>query len=453
MSLAKIFKKTLLALVILKTLCQFSFAMATEEIKNPYGIDIPVESDSVYFVNLDTDTVIYEKNKDLKVPSSALVKMMSSLLVLQCEECQKNPEQFLNKEIEAKRYIFDRLYKTGASTADIRPGEIITIKDALYGALIASGCEATMMLVDYVWDGNIENCVLAMNKKAKEYNMENTNFTDADGLDTDNQFTTAYDMYLLTKECIKNEIFKKIATSRTYEMPPTNKHPKPTTLIHTNKLMNKGSGCFDERVRGIKTGNLQDKQNLVSIAVNKEKYSYMLITLGAPKTQNVLYSESKSLYKWAFSNLKLEILAIPDEKTVPNNIKINLAKNTDTIILTPKDQVTLLLPKSIDRTTIYWDTSNLPKELNAPIAKGKSIGTVNLMLSDQEIGRVEVISAKDIDLDILSYVEYLAKKFIFSWKFLVIMSFILIFTFLILMNRKFLRKSRKKDKRYDPPFK
>ena len=432
-----------------------SINITTKAEKNPFGLDFSVESDAIYFVNEDTNTIVYEKNKDLKIPCSALAKMMTTILVLESKECKENPKKFLNKKITASSEIFDRLYLKGASNANLRKGETITVKDALFAAMLQSACEATMMLVEMFCKQDTDKFVNMMNEKAKELNMKNTNFVDPDGLDTSSQQTTAYDMYLLTKYCMKNSLFKKIATTTTYEIPPTNIHEKPAKLIHTNKMLSKylGGKNYDSRVKGIKTAKIEGKDNLVTIAKDKN-YNYTLIILGSPKINNesCIYKEARNLYDWAFKNLKLEIVASPEEKTVPNNIQVNMSKNSAGIILTPKEQVTILIPSHVDKSTIYWDLEDLPKTLDAPIKKGKEIGKVKLKLSDQKIGEVTVVAAKDVKVDIFSFISNMIIKILTSIWFIMFSIILITFILWLFINNKFKPKNNKMKnfKKYKP---
>ena len=106
----KFYKKIILFLLcILLVLNPFAFSFAL----TPYNIDLPVSSEAVYLVNRNTKTVVYDKNKDLKMPAASLVKMMTAILVLESRP-EENIESLLNERLVAKQYIFDRLYKKNA---------------------------------------------------------------------------------------------------------------------------------------------------------------------------------------------------------------------------------------------------------------------------------------------------------------------------------------------------
>lgn len=451
MNLSKPFNKFLILLIYV-FLNFFCFNKLIFAETNPFGMDVEINSDAVFLINQDINKVIYEKEKNLQIPCSALCKIMTTILILESEECTKNKNKFLKKEITATPEIFERLYLKGASNADIKQGETIRVIDALYATMLQSACEATMMLVNLVSGNNIEDFVELMNKKAKELKMQNTYFTDPDGLDIKNQYTSAYDMYLLTKYCLKNKLFKKIATSATYEIPPTNFHKNPIKLTHTNKMLNKflGGKNYDSRVKGIKTAKIEDKENLITIA-QENGYNYLLITLGSPKIKNetTIFKETKQIYDWVFSKLKLEIVATPFEKTIPNNMKVNMAKNSNKMLLTTEKQVKILIPITVDKNSIFWDTSNLPKELEAPIKKGTVIGDAILRLSDQEIERIPLIAAEDVHVKILPFLTKTITKILFSWWFITIAIFTIALVFTLLIKKKLTPKKRK-FKKYRP---
>ena len=423
---------------------------------NPFGIDVPIESDAIYLVNKDTNTVVLEKNKDLKIPCSALAKIMTTILVLESDEFKKNPKKFLEKEITATPKIFDRLYLKGASNADIRNGETITVKDALYATMLQSACETTMMLVELLSKNNTEAFVNQMNKKAKELNLKNTYFTDPDGLDTYEQYTTAYDMFILTKYCLKNKYFKKIATTTRYEIPPTNIHSKPIEIIHTNKMLNRFAGGknYDNRVQGIKTAKIEDGDNLISIA-NFKSYNYILILLGAKRINKepTIYKEAKSIYDWVFNNLKLDIVATPGEKTIPTNIKVKFSKNSEELTLTPQNRVVLMLPAQVDKSTIFWDASSIDSQkIKAPLKKGTFVGNITLKLSDQKIAEVAMVAAKDFNLDILDFATFLIFEKILKPTTILLLVLLIILILLLIRYRKINKKNskNKKTKKYKP---
>lgn len=416
----------------------------------PYNADLSLQSESVYFVNTDTGAVVYEKNSNEQICPASLVKIMTVILVLESAD-SSDLDAFLNQTVNAKSYIFDRLYGQNASNADIRPDEKLPMKDVLYATMLASACEGSMVLADFIDGKDTQAFVEKMNQKARELGMNNTIFVDPDGLDEKTQRSTAYDMYLLVDYCMKNPTFAKIVKSQDHIMSATNKHPQQRRIQHTNHMMSRylGGKYYDDRVFGIKTGTANGIKNLISSATSG-RYNYILVTMGAPEsnTVNNTYVDASKLYNWAFGNLKFVTVGNPGEKMIPNNIKVNMGKDTDAVILTPKEQVIELLPKSINASAILWDTSKLPDKIDAPIEKGQIIGQVDLKLSGQVISTVDVVADQKVDLSLFAFISKLVKNIFMSWWFITIVIILGLVIILILIKRNINRKN--KINRYKP---
>ena len=122
-----------------------------------YDPGFDVDAEAVYFINLDTGKVIYEKDADKKVYPASTTKIMTALLALE------NIPDLDTPQIELKLYIQNALSGTGASLAGILRGETFTPRELLYAALLPSGNEAAMMLGDYVGDGSLDYFAEMMN--------------------------------------------------------------------------------------------------------------------------------------------------------------------------------------------------------------------------------------------------------------------------------------------------
>ena len=406
-------------------------------------------SQSVYLVNTDTDTVLYEKNKDDLIVPASLVKMMTAIVAIESVP-EDQIDDFLATEVTAPSCIVDELYGLNASTADIRPNEILSMQDLLYALMLSSACEAASIIADYVSDGDIPAFVDRMNQKAEELGMTNTTFVDPHGLDEDTQRSTAYDMYLLADYAMDNPTFAQIATTQNYTMAATNKHAEPRRIQHTNHMMSSylGGSYYDSRVKGIKTGTAGGIKNLVSCA-ESSSYHYLLVTMGAPTSVsvNATYQDAEDLYDWVFDDFSFVTIGQPGEKMIPNNIKVQMGKNTDSVILTPQTTVVELLPNSIDPSAIQWDVSRLPSEIDAPIHQGDVIGEVDLKLAGDTIQTVTVTAAQDVQRSIPAYLLHLVTTTVTSWWFLSLLLLAailaLVYFFIVVRHNQKRRKNRR----------
>lgn len=431
------------------TILTLSYLTPVSAVFDP-GFD-PI-SQGVYLVNTDTDTVIYQKNKDDQIPPASLVKMMTAIVAIESVP-QEQVNELLATQVTAPPYIFDELFGLDASTADIRPNEVLSMQDLLYALMLSSACEAASIIADYVCGGDISAFVDKMNQKAQELGMTNTVFVDPHGLDEQTQRSTAYDMYLLADYAMSNPTFAQIATSQNYTMAATNKHSETRRIQHTNHMMSSylGGSYYDSRVKGIKTGTATGIKNLVSSA-ESDSYHYMLVVMGASTKGNVYstYQDTQKLYDWAFDDFSFVTIGTPGEKMIPNNIKVKLGKDEDSVVLTPQSTVVELLPDSIDESAIQWDTSKLPAEINAPIKQGDVIGDVDLKLAGEVIQTVTVTAAQDVKVSIPAYIVYIIVSILTSWQFLLILALLVItiIAYLIVVVRH--NKKRRKGSR--PPW-
>ena len=104
--------------------------------------------------------------------------------------------------------------------------------------LIASANEAANILAEHI-AGSVDSFATMMNTKAEELGCENTHFTNANGLQDENHYTTAYDLALMGRYAMQNETFRKIVTTTKYTLPATNKYPEADRYFkNTNELIN-----------------------------------------------------------------------------------------------------------------------------------------------------------------------------------------------------------------------
>lgn len=396
------------------TLSETAFAAVTYE---PTSFQLSAES--AYLINTDTDTVIYEKNANEKIAPASFTKVMTAILVLekyQGEDESTTEQNLSDVVVTAPNYIFDELYLLNASTADIRHGEEVRLLDLLYALMLASACEAGSILADFMGDGNIQTFVDQMNEKAVELGCQNTHFVNAHGLDDDDQYTTAYDMYLITRYALSLPMFEKISTTVSYEMPATNKHSETRWVVHTNNMLSqiRGGSLYYQPVRGIKTGTTSaDTKNLVSLA-EKDGYNYMAIVMGCPmydKSGNKVsnsYIDTKNLYEWAFDSFAIREVVGTGYRA--GETKVALAKGKDYVILVPKEEVSLLMPKDIDLSTVQ-KLVTLHENITAPVTAGEQVlGTLTLKLKDEVLATVDLVATEDVEqskfLYILDRVKY-----------------------------------------------
>lgn len=412
--------------------------------------DFKIHSKAVYMVNTDTGVPIkvYAKNETERRSPASLTKIMTAILAIEHMKSKKDV-------VKVPGYIYDEFVGKSVSHADIRRGEEITVEDLLYALMLKSGCEAGSALAHYVCPDNIPAFVDMMNQKAKEIGCTDTHFVNAHGLDEEGQYTTAYDMFLITDYAMKNETFAKIACSPTYEMRATNVHKEKRKIWHTNYMLSSyyGGGSYYEYVRGIKTGTTDNAGRNLVTAGEKDGFHYLLVTLGAPMydgdgnlyKENYSYTDHRNLYNWAFDTFRFT--TVIEEYQSLDEVPVRFGSDADHVTVTARSKVVMLLPKTLDVSTILVST-HLPKALDAPVVKGDKAGTVDLQLAGETVTSVDLIAESDVARSGFAYSLHLIR--VFFTNPLVIVA-VVVLALLIGTLMVFVIKERKQRKREPAP--
>lgn len=386
--------------------------------KSGYVPAFDLNSDGVYMVNLDTDIVVASKNPDRKLYPASTTKIMTCLVALEnvndfnvYVDC---PYECFNEFSWVGEYYNPNFI--GASNAAIEPLQTnITYKDCMYALMLRSGCEAANIIA-YNVSGSIEAFVELMNETAKKIGCQNTHFSNAHGLFEEDNYTTAYDLYLITRYAIDNyPEFMKICNTFEYDMPANENNPGGYTIYSSNKMIRTDSEYYDVGVKGIKTGTISDyvlKRNgewdednpidgfcsLVTYC-ERDGYSYLIVTLQAPyynergEAGNTHYEDHKQLYDWAYNEFELKQVIGRNEQIMMVDVK--MGKNTNEVGAITTEEFYTLLPKSLDVTAIQKVIPTVNPIL-APVNSGKYIGNLELRFDGETIAIIPLVTENGV---------------------------------------------------------
>lgn len=387
----KRFAGILAVLVIAVTLALPASAM------QGYTPDFEPTAEAAYIVNLDTNIVVYQKNSDTQLTAASLTKMMTMLLMLKTYQ-----DQLDTITVEMPRTIDDILYGTGASLADIRPGESVTLRNLLYGMELPSGNEAAYIVAFYM-GGTVENFVAMMNEEAKALGCTGTVFTDPCGLDAGN-ITTARDAYLILRALIQYDAFVEAAGTASYWMPANTQHTEPYIILSTNKMLTQGTTYYRSYNQGGKTGSLNAGwQNFAGWHTqNGETYISVVLHSAADESADPrpALTETGSLMDWVFDTFTIQS-ALDTTRPITER-PIRYSTETDTVMLYPADDMMTLLP-SDGGAALTEQTFSLPEYLTAPIEQGDVVGTVTLSINGEKLGTVDLIAGSTVSRNQVLY--------------------------------------------------
>lgn len=422
------------------------FASAAEGSSGSAILDgMTVDAKAAILVDPDTDEILYELNAHEKMYPASITKVMTCLLTLEAVE---RGELTLEQTVTASQAIHTGI-GDNASTADIKVGEEIRIIDLLYAALIPSANEACNVMAEAV-SGDINSFVELMNQRAAELGMTGTHFANTHGYHDDNHYTTAYDVYLMSKEAMKHETFRTIVSSLNYTMPATNMHPEERLVRSTNALISNWNtrGYLYQYATGIKTGHTPEAGYCLSAAATKEDRNLMSVVMGCERVPGTTgsegftyFSETIRLFDWGFNNFSTQTMLDDTKRDIPE-VEVTLGKNTNYVTLEPQGEVTALLPKDISAENFEYDYTLNANSVEAPVEKGQQLGTISVSFNGKVYGTLPLVASISVERDPWLYrLDRLQKFFDQLWVKILLVVILVLVAFLIL-RRLFFRGRR-----------
>ncbi len=249
--------------------------------------NLSLTSEAAALFDLENQEVLYAKNIHERLYPASLTKIMTALVALKYGNL--DDEVTVGWECEE--------IDPESSVCEIDPGEVYSLRDLLYGLMIASGNDAAMTIAVHV-GGSVENFVALMNQEAMEVGATNTHFVNVHGLHDENHYTTAYDLYLIFHEALKYEGFEDLISQSFYTATYTTAQGEQMELTwnSTNQYF---TGISEQpenvTVFGGKTGTT-DEAGACLLLLSKDEYgnSYFSVILRAV-TRDTLYSEMTEL--------------------------------------------------------------------------------------------------------------------------------------------------------------
>ena len=405
--------------------------------------DVKVYSDSIYMVNLDTGMPVYEKDPDAKRYPASLTKVMTYIVA--CEYF----DDIENTRIDIKQSVIDKVLDMGMVTSGLEwhTGESLTVLDILYNLMIPVGHDSAMVLADYIGGGSEAAFVDMMNDKADELGCTGTHFTNPTGIHDDNHYTTARDLYLMTKYAMGLPMFSKICSTSTYYL-----ENDDFPIITTNYMIDPGRGgeYFYTYATGIKNGTtVEAGRCLISTAVY-EGYAYMCVALHAPYNENkddleqYCMLEAADLFRWAFLNLTF--VTATTKSTPVCEQKVDHAWDTESILLVPESDLNVVLPDDYAEGDIQIVPDNTDS-VSDPINAGDIITTATVFYKGQEFEKINLVAQDSVSVSPILYVTDAVRSVLTSvWFLMAVAIIVILFIVYITVSSSYSRRKKAKER-------
>ena len=371
-----------------------AFPVSAEEASLPADPDI--QAKAALLVDANTGRMVYGKNEHEELYPASLTKIMTALLVLEAVDSGKLS---LDQQLTASDSITQ--LDSDGSSAGIQVGEIMTVEQLLYCMLVVSANEACVILAEAV-SGDVDTFVDAMNAKAQALGCENTHFVNPTGLHDSQHYTSAWDLYLITKEAMKHEDFMRICDTGDITLPATNLS-EARSLHSTNYLISvwRSRGYYNTDAHGIKTGSTDAAGHCLVSSASKGSLSFISVMLGCEQLhlegneiRTMSFYETNRLFNWAFDNFAYQTVLTSDE--ILKEVAVSLSK-IDHVTVHPAEDVEVLLPKGLAAEDLERTVTLKSDPVEAPISAGDVLGTVTLSYDGTDYATVDLLALNDVE--------------------------------------------------------
>lgn len=354
---------------------------------SPYDPTHPenLEPDQLYgasaiLITADTGEIIFEKDATTPRFPASTTKILTVLLGIMMVDD-------LDMTVTVSETAMN--IPEDSSTMGLVVGEEICFRDVLYGTMMLSGNDGANVIAETV-SGSIPAFVDLMNQTVQAYGCHNTHFVNAHGYHDLYHYSTAYDMAFITREAMKNEVFRDIVAATTYTIPKTNKQ-RARTITTKSEYMLKGSEekpnkYYYEYATGVKTGS--HSMAGYCFVGSAEKNGVELISVVLFTGQRARWADTIKLMDYGFSQY---VSVTPSQLFDMNPITIETSnystKDTnrgrlqlvcqpqdpnDDIKITATKQEVERMASNLTGTVLIQYT----RDFIAPIAAGEQIGTL-----------------------------------------------------------------------------
>lgn len=380
--LKKIISTAFIACILFSS---FGQAFAKEALETE---ELAPNSRSAILIERDTGTVIYENNSDAKLPPASMTKMMTMLLIMDALDSKQIK---LTDMVKTSEYAASM----GGSQIFLEPGEEMTVEQMLNGIAIGSANDACVAMAEKI-SGSEEAFIKAMNERAKEIGLKNTNFVNCTGLPAENHYSSAKDMAILGRELLSYPEITKY--TGTYESFLREGGDKQFWLVNTNKLVKHYPG-----VDGLKTGFTAESKYCLTATAKKNDMRLIAVVFGAetPKDRNAQISK---MLDFGFNQYTVKPIVKKGEEFA----RIPVLKGSKReSVLVAKDNLSVLLKQGEDASN-YKTKVTLNKYVNAPVKGSQVLGEVVIENNGKVVSSTELVSKEKIES--ASYLELVKRS-------------------------------------------
>lgn len=334
----------------------------------PQGDMVPT-ADAAVLMDASSGQTLWAKNANARRPVASVTKLMTMAVVIDALGSGRIKWNDLVSASEAA-------VRTGGAQIWLELGENMTVKDLYYAVAVQSANDAAVALAEFV-GGTSERFIQMMNAKAQALGMRDTLYTDPNGLDDSTQYSSAYDVALLSRYLVTQhpEVLRFTATWE-YRL-----RSGKLWMVNRNKLLTRLPGAD-----GLKTGFTTRSGYCLAATAKRGPTRLISVVLG-DTTGPQRFDDSASLLQWGFSNYTT--VAVADPGTVTADVPVDGGR-LHSVAIVPKMSFGVTVPRGREKSVS--SRSNYPSPLSAPLRAGQQVGEIQVAVDGKPVASIPLVA-------------------------------------------------------------
>ncbi len=346
-------------------------------------------ADYMLLCDVESGFKIYSKGSKKTINPYGFTKILTAITVI---ENQKD----INKEITVPKNIL-KDYDYNHGNIGLQSGEKISIKNLLYALIMQDAGDCAIALA-HVTGKSYDEFIKLMNETAKKAGAMDSVFSEPAGFGDSKQTTNLEDMAKITSYALKNEIFKEIAKTQRYEIPPNNIREYPRVIFSKNYFLTRfySEDYFDTRVSGVK-GYFKDNDDTgLIIRYTKGNDDLLVLTAKADYIDGTNYAYEDTIYLLKKGNDYFTKERLIKKEEFVSELELKNAKGTNRVLIVAMNDIVAKLPKDYNKKLITREIK-LRDNIEAPLNKFEELGTIHIYYDGFEVGKATLASYSEIE--------------------------------------------------------
>lgn len=379
-------KKLAVIVLSLSLLIQAQIAFAAPPAPDIY-------SKSIIIASSTNSQILYQSNAEERIVPGALNHLLTAIIAL--EKGDADQLVTVSEGLTAVTTIENSL-------AGIKVGEQLYMKDLVTAMIVGNSDDAANAIALYISDNNMQEFVELMNSRAQALGTTNSNFVHPTGDYSENQYTTATDMFKIALKAYSMPTLKNALQSKVATLPKTEfanaRSWHTNNYLFDNYLQPK---YFYSNVTGGKTGYRSSTTCNAIIFGKKDNVELVVVVMGGQKIADEIKSltDAKTALQWGFDNYSLQEFVKYEE--IIGNSKLFGAKGNNSVQLIADDNIDVLVEKN-SAIQPEKQITTLEKSFSAPISKGTKLGELAVSYNGSKIANIDLVAGNDYKANFIS---------------------------------------------------